>query len=200
MDGDPLYFTSPKEWRAWLQANHSLMTEVWVGYHKARTRRPSLTWAQAVREALCFGWIDGVRRSVDDERHEQRFTPRKPRSRWSAVNVRIVGELEAEGRMTEAGRRAFAARDPDEVPYSTSDRPDRLDGEYDARLREHPQAAAFFDAQPASYRKTVAFWISSAKRPETRDKRLAELVEASAQGERLARFVSARSVPRRSPP
>ncbi len=190
MSGEPVYFTSPDEWRAWLQEHHSTDTEVWVGYHKAHTGRPSLTWPQAVRQALCFGWIDGQVGRVDEDRHRQRFTPRKPRSRWSAVNVRIVGELEAEGRMTEAGRRAFAARDPDEVPYSTSKRPDRLDGEYDARLREHPEAAGFFDAQPPSYRKTVAFWISSAKRPETRDKRLAEVVEASAAGHRLARFVS----------
>ncbi|MGI8623254.1 MAG: YdeI/OmpD-associated family protein [Solirubrobacteraceae bacterium] len=187
---DPIYFTSPEEWRAWLQANHATQTELWVGYHKTHTQRPSLTWAQAVREALCFGWIDGQVGRVDDDRHRQRFTPRKPRSRWSAVNVGLVAELEAAGLMQAAGRRAFAARDPDAVPYSTSDRPARLAEPYGARLREHPEAAAFFDAQPASYRKTVAFWISDAKREETRDKRLAVLLAACARGERLGRFVS----------
>ena len=190
MAAEPIYFSSPAEWRAWLEEHHEDEREVWVGYWKAHTGRSSLTWAQAVREALCFGWIDGQVRRVDADRHMQRFTPRKPRSRWSAVNVRLVAELEAEGLMHSAGRRAFEARDPEQVPYSTSDRPAQLEPEHDARLREHPQAAAFFDAQPASYRKVVAFWISDAKRPETREKRLAELIDASGRGERLARFVS----------
>ena len=190
MAAEPIYFSSPAEWRAWLEEHHEDEREVWVGYWKAHTGRSSLTWAQAVREALCFGWIDGQVRRVDADRHMQRFTPRKPRSRWSAVNVRLVAELEAEGLMHPAGRRAFEARDPEQVPYSTSDRPAQLGPEYDARLREHPQAAAFFDAQPASYRKVVAFWISDAKRTETCEKRLAELLDASGRGERLARFVS----------
>ena len=185
-----IYFTSPEEWRAWLEEHHASETEIWVGYHKAHTSKPSLTWAQAVREALCFGWIDGQVGRVDGERHRQRFTPRKPSSRWSAVNVRIVGELEAEGRMTEAGRRAFAARDPDVEPYSTSNRPAQLPDEWDARLRGHPRAAAFWDSTPPSYRKTVAFWLSDAKREGTREKRFAELVDSSERGERLARFVS----------
>jgi uncharacterized protein YdeI (YjbR/CyaY-like superfamily) len=190
VDGEPIFFASPAEWRAWLEANHATATEVWVGYHKAHTGRQSLTWALAVREALCFGWIDGIGKGIDDERHKQRFTPRKSR-RWSAVNVALVAELEAAGLMRPAGRAAFEARDKTQVPYSTSKRPDRLPAEWDARLRaDHPAAAAFWDSAPASYRKAAAYWISEAKRDATKEKRFAELVAASERGERLPRFVS----------
>src|SRR5689334_6700980 len=129
-DSEPIYFADAAELRAWLHENHETESELVIGYWKAGTGRPSIRWAEAVQEALCFGWIDGQGRGIDDERHMQRFTPRKSR-RWSAVNVRLVGELEAAGRMTDAGRRAFEARDPDQVPYSTSDRPDQLEPEWD---------------------------------------------------------------------
>jgi len=189
-DSEPIYFTGPEEFRAWLEEHHASATECVVGQWKAHTGRPSIRWAEAVREALCFGWIDGQSKSIDSERHMQRYTPRKSR-RWSAVNVALVAELEAEGRMTDAGRRAFEARDMDQVPYSTSDRPAQLPPEFDGRLRrDHPEAAAFWDSTPPSYRKTCAFWISDGKRPETREKRFAELVEACARGERLARYTS----------
>ena len=192
MDGEPIFFDSPQAWRAWLEEHHGTATEIWVGMHKTHTGRASLTWAQAVREALCFGWIDGQSKRIDADSHKQRFTPRKSR-RWSAVNVRLVAELETEGRMTSAGRAAFDARDPDQTPYSTSDRPAQLPEELDARLRAgDPVAAAFWDATPPSYRKTVTFWLSEAKRPETRERRFAELVDACARSERLARFVSAK--------
>lgn len=186
-DSEPIYFPGPDAFRAWLVEHHETERECVIGYFKAHTGKPSIRWAQAVREALCFGWIDGQVRSIDADRHSQRFTPRKSR-RWSAVNVRLVAELEAEGRMTDAGRRAFAARDLDQVPYSTSDRPDRLPAELEDAL---PAAAkAFWEAAPPSYRKQCAFWITDAKRPETRQKRYAELVAACERGERVARFVS----------
>jgi uncharacterized protein YdeI (YjbR/CyaY-like superfamily) len=194
-DSEAIFFTDPEEFRAWLEEHHTTAAECVVGYWKAPTGKPSMRWGEAVREALCFGWIDGQGRSIDGERHEQRFTPRKSR-RWSAVNVGLVAELEAQGRMTEAGRRVFAARDTTRAPYSTSRRPDRLPAEYDERLREdHPGAAAFWDSTPPSYRKTCAFWVGDAKRPETRDRRFAELAAACARGERLGRFTS---TPRRS--
>jgi uncharacterized protein YdeI (YjbR/CyaY-like superfamily) len=151
---------------------------------KARTERPSVTWGQAVREALCFGWIDGQAKRIDDESHMQRFTPRKS-TRWSAVNVALVEELEAAGMMHEAGRRAFAARDLAEKPYSVSKRPDRLSPGLELRLRENAAAAAFWDASPPSYRKMAAFYVASAKRPETREKRLATLIADCANGVRL---------------
>ncbi len=187
-DSDPIYFTGPEEFRAWLEEHHATATECVVGHWKAHTGRPSLRWAEAVREALCFGWIDGQARSIDGERHMQRFTPRRSR-RWSAVNVALIAELEAEGKMTEAGRRAFAERDTTQEPYSTSRRPAQLPPEWDERLRrDHPDAAAFWDATPPSYRKTCAFWLTDAKRPETRERRFAELVEACGRGARLERF------------
>lgn len=184
-DGEPIYFRSPDEFREWLERHHATATECVVGYWKTHTGKPSLLWAEAVREALCFGWIDGQRRSIDDQRHMQRFTPRKS-TRWSAVNVSLVAELEAEGRMTEAGRRAFAARDLNRSPYSTSNRPAALPPEFDQRLRrDHPKAAAFWDSTPPSYRKTCGFWISDAKRQDTRERRFSQLVEACEAGERL---------------
>ncbi len=189
-DSEPIYFTRPEELRAWLEANHDDATELVIGYWKASTGRPSIRWAEAVREALCFGWIDGQGKGIDDERHMQRFTPRKSR-RWSAVNVALVAELEAAGLMREPGRRAFESRDQTQAPYSTSRRPAELPPEWDARLRaEHPEAAAYWDSSPPSYRKRCTFWITDAKRPETREKRFAELVEACARGERLSRYDS----------
>jgi uncharacterized protein YdeI (YjbR/CyaY-like superfamily) len=184
-DAEPIFFTGPAEFRAWLEEHHETAPECIVGYFKAATGKPSIRWAEAVREALCFGWIDGQSRSIDDQRHVQRFTPRKSR-RWSAVNVKLVAELEAEGLMTDAGRRAFEARDKDQIPYSTSDRPAALPPELDARLPT--SARAFWDACPPSYRKRAAFWITEAKRPETREKRFAELVHHCERQERLPRF------------
>jgi uncharacterized protein YdeI (YjbR/CyaY-like superfamily) len=186
-DAEPIFFETPAQFRAWLEEHHDTATECIIGHWKARTGKPSIRWAEAVREALCFGWIDGQSRSIDDQRHVQRFTPRKSR-RWSAVNVKLIAELEAEGRMTDAGRRAFDARDKSQVPYSTSKRPDRLPPEWEARLTG--SAKAYWDACPPSYRKTCAFWITDAKRDETKEKRYAELVAACARGERLARFTS----------
>lgn len=185
-DSEPIFFGGPQEFRDWLERHHETATECVVGYWKTHTGTPSLRWAEAVQEALCFGWIDGQSRSIDDERHMQRFTPRKSR-RWSAVNVALVAELEAAGRMTDAGRRAFDMRDVSQVPYSTSKRPSELPPDLDERLRrDHPTAAAFWDASPPSYRKMRAFWIGEAKRPETRERRFTLLVEACAAGERLA--------------
>ena len=181
---EPVFFDSPAAWRDWLEANHDSASEIWVGMWKARTGRPTVTWSQAVREALCFGWIDGQSKRIDEESHMQRFTPRKSR-RWSAVNVALVEELEAAGLMREAGRRAFAARDLDEEPYSTSKRPERLPPDLDARLRSNAAAAAFWDASPPSYRKQAAFWVTSAKREETRERRLSTLIEDSANGMRI---------------
>jgi uncharacterized protein YdeI (YjbR/CyaY-like superfamily) len=155
---EAIYFTSPEEFRAWLEDNHESQTEVLVGYWKRATGKPSLTWSQAVDEALCFGWIDGVRRGVDDERHVQRFTPRKPTSNWSAVNIAKVEQLRAQGRM----------------------RP-----EQEARFRANAAAWEYFSACPPSYRTMAVWWVVSAKRPDTRDRRLSTLIEDSAAGRRL---------------
>lgn len=188
---EPIFFPDAAAFRAWLEEHHATETEVWVGMHRVATGVPSPRWADLVPEALCFGWIDGQGKGIDDRRIKQRFTPRRSR-RWSAVNVRHIERLTAEGRMHPAGIAAYEARDKDQVPYSTSDRPDQLEPAQDAVLRANARAAAFWDTTPPSYRKSCAFWVGEAKRDATRDKRVAELIAACERGERLARFAPAR--------
>jgi uncharacterized protein YdeI (YjbR/CyaY-like superfamily) len=181
----PIYFSSPAAFRAWLAENHAKASEVVVGFHRKETGKPSLTWPESVDEALCFGWIDGIRRSVDATRYTIRFTPRKPTSNWSAVNVRKMAELEQAGRMTDAGRAALARRREDKTAiYTYENKPKDLSPEYDRQLRAKAAAARFWDAQPPGYRKSMCFWVMGAKREETRQKRLAELIGLCAQGRR----------------
>jgi len=181
---EPIYFGSPAEFGEWLERHHETEKELWVGYWKKATGKPSLTWSQAVDEALCFGWIDGVLRGIDDQRHVQRFTPRKPNSNWSAVNVAKVERLRAEGRMRPAGEAAFARRRADRSGvYSFEQRKDpRLEPEQEARFRADAAAWEWFSARPPSYRRAALWWVVSAKRPETRERRLSTLIEDSAAG------------------
>ena len=185
---EPHFFAAPDEFRAWLEAHHATESELLVGFHKKATGKRSMSWTEAVREALCFGWIDGVRRSLDDERYVNRFTPRKPRSNWSAVNVRHVEELIREGRMHPAGLAAFEAREQRRTGvYSYENRHEaKLDAEQEARFRAHTGAWEFFSSQPPGYRQTAIFWVVSAKRPETRVRRLATLIDDSAHGRRIS--------------
>jgi uncharacterized protein YdeI (YjbR/CyaY-like superfamily) len=182
---EPVYFGSPAEFRAWLDAHHADAQELWVGYHKRATGTPSLTWPESVDEALCFGWIDGLRRSVDAERYAIRFTPRRPGSNWSRVNLARVGALMAEGRMRPAGIAAYEARKPEADEPRYEDRPSELPEPYAVAFRERDGAAwAFFQAQSPSYRRMAIGWVLAAKREETRLRRLGEIVEASAAGRR----------------
>jgi len=185
---EPIYFTSADEMRQWLAEHHSTDTQLVVGYWKKHTGRPSLTWSQAVDEALCVGWIDGVARRVDDERHIQRFTPRKPGSTWSKVNIAKVEALTAAGHMLPPGRAAFQARtEARSGIYSFEQDPAAL--EPTPRLKEsllaRPGAWEWFMAQAPSYRRAAVWWVISAKREETTTRRLATLVEDSAAGRRL---------------
>jgi uncharacterized protein YdeI (YjbR/CyaY-like superfamily) len=182
---EPIYFASPDEFRAWLEQHHETGTEVWIGYWKKATGKPSLTWSQAVDEALCFGWIDGVLRGIDDERHIQRFTPRKPTSNWSAINIAKVERLRAEGRMRPAGEGAFARRRDDRSAIYSHEQRKNAQLEPDERARFEANAAAweYFTSRPPSYRKPALWWVMSAKKPETRERRLATLIEQSAAGE-----------------
>jgi uncharacterized protein YdeI (YjbR/CyaY-like superfamily) len=191
---DGVYFSSPEEFRAWLEEHHQAQTEVWVGYWKKATGKPSLTWSQAVDQALCFGWIDGVLRRVDDERHVQRFTPRKPTSNWSAINIAKVEQLRAEGLMRPAGEAAFARRRDDRSGIYSYEQRDKaaLDPEQEERFRANAAAWENFMAMPPSYRKMALWWVVSAKRPETRERRLGTLIEDSAAGRRLAQMSNAR--------
>jgi uncharacterized protein YdeI (YjbR/CyaY-like superfamily) len=185
-----IFFASPEEFRAWLEEHHATATELLVGFHKRGTGRPTMTWTEAVREALCFGWIDGIRHSLGDESYTIRFTPRKPRGNWSSLNVRHVEELIREGRMTPAGLAAYEARTPERTGvYAFEQRHSaRLDRQQEERFRADPKAWEFLQAQPASYRQTAIYWVVSAKREETRARRLATLISDSAAGRRLAQL------------
>ena len=184
---DAIYFSSPAEFGAWLEQHHETEKELWLGYWKKATGKPSLTWSQAVDEALCFGWIDGVMRGIDDERHVQRFTPRKPTSNWSEVNIAKVAKLRAEGRMRPAGEAAFARRREDRSGvYSFEQRNEpQLEPEQEERFRANEAAWKYFMSRPPSYRKPALWWVVSAKKPETRERRLATLIEDSAAGRPL---------------
>jgi uncharacterized protein YdeI (YjbR/CyaY-like superfamily) len=186
MSAKPRFFASPVAFRAWLKANHKKAAELIVGYHKKHTGKPSLTWPESVAEALCYGWIDGIRRSLDEDRYTIRFTPRRPRSQWSAVNIRMVAELEAAGRMTAAGRAVFNARpDPESTGYTHQKREAELDVASIKVFKKNKAAWAFFDAQPPSYRKKMAWWVVAAKQAETRERRLKKLILSSSAGKRL---------------
>lgn len=184
------YFSSAAEFREWLAKNHEHATELLVGFHKAATGRPRMTWAESVDEALCVGWIDAIRRRVDDERYTIRFCPRKATGVWSAVNIRRVGELEKEGRMRPAGRAAFARRKENRSGiYSYEKRPDSLDEPYASVFRKQKTAWAYFEAQAPWYRRAATWYVLSAKREETRLKRLAILIEDSANKRWLAGLI-----------
>jgi uncharacterized protein YdeI (YjbR/CyaY-like superfamily) len=181
---EPIYFESPAAFRAWLEEHHQHETEVWVGVWKKATGKQGMTWSQAVDEALCFGWIDSIAKRVDHERHRQRFTPRKSTSNWSAVNIAKVATLRTEGRMRPAGDAAFDRRSDDRSGvYSFEQRKDpQLEPEHQAQLEANAAAWAYFQSKPPSYRKPAIWWVISAKKPETRARRLATLIADSAAG------------------
>jgi uncharacterized protein YdeI (YjbR/CyaY-like superfamily) len=181
---EPAFFATPADFRAWLAANHADHDEVLVGFYKKGSGRPSITWPESVDEALCVGWIDGVRRRIDDDSYSIRFTPRKPRSIWSAVNTRRAGELIEEGRMTPAGAAAFARRDEQRSGVYSFERREaaQLDGDQERRFRAAGGAWEWFESQPPWYRRAALHWVVSAKRAETRERRLATLIEDSANG------------------
>lgn len=183
----PRFFATQGEWRGWLGKNHERMEELWVGFHKKSTGRPSITWPEAVDEALCFGWIDGVRKSVNATSYMIRFTPRKARSTWSAVNVRRVAELTRLGRMEAPGRKAFEARLPAKTGIYSYEQRHRakLDAADERRFRANAKAWTFFEGQPPGYRKLTVWWVVSAKKEETRKNRLAKLIECSERGGRI---------------
>jgi uncharacterized protein YdeI (YjbR/CyaY-like superfamily) len=182
----PRFFRTPAAFRAWLVKHHGATQELLVGFHKKGSDKPSMTWPESVDEALCFGWIDGIRKRIDDGSYSIRFTPRRPRSIWSAVNIKRARELDALGSMTPNGRRAFEARlENRSGMYSYEQRTATLPEPYAGMLRKHKAARSFFEAQPPSYRKMTCWWVVSAKKEETRLRRLNVLIERSASGRRL---------------
>jgi len=181
------FFKSPTAFRQWLKKNHANRDELWVGYRKKSTGRPSLTWEESVDEALCFGWIDGVRKRVDDESYTIRFTPRRSESIWSLRNVDRYAELEKAGRIEPPGAAAFRQRTEEKTGrYSfEQEKPATLSQEFLTLLESNEKAWADWHARPPSYRKQVSHWVMSAKRESTREKRLAALIEDSAAGRKV---------------
>lgn len=194
---EPHFFPTPTAFRAWLEANHERQTELLVGFYKVGSGRPSITWPESVDQALCFGWIDGIRQSLGNDAYTIRFTPRKARSNWSAVNVKRAEELTKMGLMREAGLRAFEARPGVRTaPYSYENRDLALPQELEQALRENAAAWAFFEKQPPGYRRTVAFWVMDARRQETRLRRLKTLIDDCEAGRRVGILAGPRSARR----
>jgi len=182
----PQYFTSMKKFHRWLDQNHVTVTELWVGFYKKASCKTSITYPEALDEALCFGWIDGIRRRVDGDSYTIRFTPRRSDSTWSKVNIKRMTELIALGRVTPTGLTAFAVRKPEKSgAYSYENRPQQFSAEYEQKLRARKRAWDFFQSQPPYYRRTACAWVMSAKREETRLHRLATLIEDSANERRI---------------
>ncbi len=182
-------FNTSGEFRKWLEENHDRAAELWLGFYKQRAVKKSITYREALDEALCFGWIDGVRKSIDDTAYKQRFTPRRPKSYWSAVNTRRASELEKLGRMAAPGAKPFEQRTSDSNKYSFESRPEKLPLAYERQFKANRPAWKFFRAQAAWYQRTSTFWIVSAKREETRQRRLAMLIADSQAGRRLSMLI-----------
>ncbi len=185
----PIFFESPDAFRECLENNHEKAAELLIGFYKKASGKPSMTWPESVDQALCFGWIDGLRKRIDDIRYSIRFTPRKPGSIWSAVNIRRATELAKLGLMTPAGLRAFEKRTEDQSRiYSYENAPRTFPPAFEKKFRAVKKAWQYFNGQPPSYRRVAIYWILSAKREETRERRLSILIDDSAKGRRLAEY------------
>jgi uncharacterized protein YdeI (YjbR/CyaY-like superfamily) len=182
----PTFFLAPADFRAWLEQHNTTTDHLWVGYYKKATRKPSVTWEETVDEALCYGWIDGIRKSRDSESYVIRFTPRKPKSVWSQRNIDLVERLTSEGRMKAAGLTAYTFKDvhPDSG-YTTATFDGALTDEMVAKFKETTGAWEFYQEQPRGYHRHTIRWVISAKREETRERRLAILIDDSGNGLRI---------------
>ncbi len=185
------HFASPGEFRLWLEAHNRNVGELWVGFYNKQSGKGGLTYQEALDQALCFGWIDGIRKKVDEHSYTNRFTPRKPQSNWSRVNIARVRKLSADGLMAEPGLVAFGRRDRRGARYSYQRRRARLAPADERAFRLNRRAWRYFTSQPAGYRRLASFWVGSAKREGTRLRRLAALIEASGNGRRIGPASSA---------
>jgi uncharacterized protein YdeI (YjbR/CyaY-like superfamily) len=183
----PTFFATPARFRAWLSKHHATAPEVLVGFYKRDSGRPSITWPESVDQALCFGWIDGIRRRIDEMSYTIRFTPRRAGSNWSSINIKRVAQLETLGQMHEAGLAAFAKRSEEKSRiYSYEQRfHSKLEPQQERKLRANKKAWTFFQAQPPWYQRAVTHYIVSAAREETRAKRLQRIIDESARGRRI---------------
>jgi uncharacterized protein YdeI (YjbR/CyaY-like superfamily) len=181
---EPKFFAKQADFREWLKENHNTIEELWVGFYKRASGKPSITWPESVDEALCFGWIDGLRKSIDENSYKIRFTPRKPASHWSAKNINRVQELKALGLMQPAGLTAFGKRDEENSKQASYEQEKvELPLEYEGKIRASEKGWAYFQAATPSYRKQTAWWVMSAKKEETRLRRLHTLIDSSEKGE-----------------
>jgi len=188
---EAVFFTTAAELRTWFEQNHATEPELFVGYWKKHTGKTGVTHPEAIEQALCFGWIDSIGRRIDDDRHQVRFTPRRTGSVWSTINVAAVARLTEQGLMHPAGLAAFEQRKPDRVAVYSYEQPDdaQLDEDQLARFRQDAVAWEWFSAQSASYRRSAVHWVTTAKRADTRERRLTQLITDSAQGRRVPPLV-----------
>jgi uncharacterized protein YdeI (YjbR/CyaY-like superfamily) len=183
---EPTYFETQEKFRKWLEKNHETASELLVGFWKLGSGKRSMTWSESVDQALCFGWIDGVRRSLGKEAYTIRFCPRRPKSIWSRINIEKVERLKKEGLMRTAGLEAFQRKEDHRAAiYAYENRPREFESEYEKRFRKNKAAWDFFEKQPPGYRRLMIYWVSSAKQEATRQARLERLIAASAEGRRL---------------
>lgn len=180
------FFATPDKFRQWLEKNHSTEKELWVGFYKVNSGIPSITWSASVDEALCFGWIDGIRKSIDEKSYKIRFTPRNPKSIWSAVNIRKIAELTTLGKMTPPGLEAFKKMDGEKAKiYSFEQQNISLDKTFEQKIKANKTAWDFFHSLPPSVKKPTIWWVMSAKREDTKLKRLDTLIQCSEEGQRI---------------
>lgn len=183
---DTKFFATPDEFRQWLEAHHKSQIEQWVGFYKVKSGIPSITWSESVDEALCYGWIDGIRKSIDDKSYKIRFTPRKPKSIWSAVNIKKVAELTKLGKMKQEGIEAFKKLDKKKAAiYSFEQKNIKLNEAFEQKIKANEKAWNFFEALPPSAKKQTIWWVMSAKREDTKLRRLATLIQCSQDGLRI---------------
>lgn len=176
----PVFFSDPLKFREWLKKNHDKKTELLVGFYKVTSGKKSITWPQSVDEALCYGWIDGIRKSIDEESYTIRFTPRKPGSNWSAVNIKKIGELTEKGLMQPSGQEAFKRRKEEKSAiYTYEKQPVELDKAFEKKFKANKAAWAYFQSKPPYYRKTAIGWVMQAKQEATRLRRLEMLINDS---------------------
>jgi uncharacterized protein YdeI (YjbR/CyaY-like superfamily) len=194
MPPKPTFFPTPSDFRAWLEAHHDKLREQLVGFHKKDSGKPSITWPESVEVALCFGWIDGVRKSIDETSYTIRFTPRKPTSTWSSININLVRELTRKGLMHPAGLQAFAARSEKESGiYSYEQRKNaRFTREQEKQFRANKSAWEFFRSQAPWYQRVCTYWVITAKREETRLKRLSDLIAHSQNQRKIPQLIPAK--------
>jgi len=185
----PVFFSNQSDFRKWLEKNHSKATELFVGFYKVDSGKPSMTWSQSVDQAICFGWIDGVRKSIDTESYFIRFTPRKPTSIWSAINIKKVEELSKQGLMQPAGLASFKLKKEHKSKiYAYEKEAVKLSAGFEKKFKANKRAWEFFQSLPPSYHKSALDWVMSAKQETTSIKRLDELITDSEAGRKIKRL------------